>query len=52
MTIVAKSRVREAYERARDLGSDHEEACRVVARALGLEPEVVDQVVQTNEVDS
>jgi hypothetical protein len=46
MSIVERSKIRSAYERAMQLGSTHEEACKVVADALCIDPEIVAEVVQ------
>lgn len=46
MTIIERDKVRAAYERAIALGSSHDEACRVVAAALCLDPETVAEVAQ------
>lgn len=45
MTIVEKTRVVAAYERARRLGADHATACASVAQALALPVEAVADVV-------
>jgi len=46
MTITPITRVRAAYLRAIDLGSEHDEAVQVVAAALGLPEEAVREAVE------
>lgn len=51
--IVERSKVLAAYERARELGDDHDKACAAVAQALGLQAELVSYAVwQGDEVAS
>jgi len=49
MSIVERTKVIAAYRRAVVLGSDHAEACAVVARALGLDADTVSAVVRNGE---
>jgi len=49
MTIIERKRVLDAYARAVKRGSDHDEACAVVAQALGISVDLVQIVVAENE---
>lgn len=42
--IIERSKIIEAYNRARELGADHEKACATVAQSLGVGPEIVNDV--------
>lgn len=52
MTIIERSKISEAYARAIALGASHSEACATVARALGVDAEIVDAVVTEQETTS
>lgn len=52
MSIVERSKITSAYARAIALGASHSEACATVARALGLDVEIVDAVVTEQETTS
>ena len=41
MSIVERSKITSAYARAVALGASHSEACATVARALGIDVEIV-----------
>lgn len=51
MTIVEKTKVLAAYNRAAELGADHDHACATVAQALSLPVEAVHSVVDQQEVE-
>lgn len=51
--IVERSKLLAAYNRARELGDDHDKACSAVAQAIGVLAELVsDTVWQGEEVAS
>lgn len=51
--IVERTKVLAAYERARELGDDHDKACAAVSQSLGVPAEVVSYTVwQGDEVAS
>ncbi len=49
MSIIERQKIIDAYERSRALGGTHEEACASVARALGIDAELVAVVVAERE---
>jgi len=51
MTIIERKRVLDAYARAVKRGSDHEEACAVVAQALGMPVDLVQIVVAESQTE-
>lgn len=52
MTIVERSKVLAAYARVlRDVTTDHEKACAVVAQSLGVPAELVHIVLAEKEVE-
>jgi hypothetical protein len=49
--IIERTKVLAAYNRARELGADHDKACAAVAQALGVTVEIVNDVAwQAEEV--
>ncbi len=49
--IIERSKVVEAYMRARRLGADHDAACATVAQAMALPVELVNDVMVMHDAE-